>query len=136
MCWETEGSPFWSRTSLSIRGQRGSYSWDTNEHIVRENRTEVLDACRQHMRDGEIVLPRAADTIREFASHVSADVKRLVEDEETGAQSYRYIRTRTNHYSLAFAYDCVAWSRDQRGPCAIRVGSPKDRVRTIRTMDL
>ena len=118
-----------------VESQRGSYSWDTNEHIVRENRTEALDACRQHMRDGEIVLPRA-DTIREFASHVSADVKRLVEDEETGAQSYRYIRTGTNHYSLAFAYDCIAWSRDQRGTCTIQVASPKDRVRTIRSMEL
>ncbi len=75
--------------------------------------------------------------IREFARHLAAVVKQLVEDEATGAQSYRYVRTGTNHYSLAFAYDCVAWSRDQRGPCAIRVGSPKDRVEnSIRTMDL
>ena len=50
---------------------------------------------------------------------------------------YRYIRTRTNHYSLAFAYDCVAWSRDQRGTCTLQVASPKDRVEnSIRTMDL
>ena len=82
------------------------------------------------------MLPRGGDTIREFASHVSADVKRLVEDEETGAQSYRYIRSGTNHYSFAFAYDCVAWSRDQRGSCAIQAASPKDRVNSIRTMDL
>ncbi len=120
-----------------VESQRGSYSWERNEHIVRENRTEALDTCRQHVRDGEIVLPRAGETIRVFASHVSADVKQLVEDEETGAQSYRYIRTGTNHYSLAFAYDCVAWSRDQRGTCTIQVASPKDRVEnSIRTMEL
>ena len=36
----------------------------------------------------------------------------VVEDQDTGAQSFRYVRTATNHYSLAFTYDCVAWSRD------------------------
>ena len=51
--------------------------------------------------------------MREFAEHVAADVKQLVENEETGAQSYRYVRTATDHYSLAFTYDCIAWSRDQ-----------------------
>ncbi len=39
-------------------------------------------------------------------------MKQLVEDEDTGAQAYRYIKTGTNHYSLAFTYDCIAWSRD------------------------
>ncbi len=64
-------------------------------------------------------------------------MKQLIEDEATGAQSYRYLRTGTNHYSLAFTYDCVAWSRDQRGPCLISVGTPADRVEnSIRTMDL
>ena len=30
-----------------VGSQRGSYSWDTKEHIVRENRTEAMDASRQ-----------------------------------------------------------------------------------------
>ncbi len=50
--------------------------------------------------------------MQEFADHMAADVKQLVEDEETGAQSYRYVRTGTDHYSLAFTFDCVAWSQD------------------------
>ena len=44
---------------------------------------------------------------------MAADVKQLVEDEETGAQSYRYVRTGTDHYSLAFTYDCIAATRAQ-----------------------
>ena len=32
--------------------------------------------------------------------------------EETGARAYKYIKTGTNHYSFAFTYDCIAWSRD------------------------
>ncbi len=40
-------------------------------------------------------------------------MKQLKEDEETGAQSYRYVKTGTNHYSFAFTYDCIAASRDE-----------------------
>ncbi len=43
-------------------------------------------------------------------------MKQLVEDEDTGAKSFRYVRTGTDHYSLAFTYDCVAWSRDGWDP--------------------
>ena len=50
----------------------------------------------------------------------------LVEDEETGARSYRYVKTGTNHYSFAFTYDCIAWSRDRCRPCRIAVGTPDD----------
>ena len=39
-------------------------------------------------------------------------MKRLKEDSETGARSFRYVKTGTNHYSFAFTYDCIAWSRD------------------------
>ena len=42
----------------------------------------------------------------------AADAKRLEENEETGALTYKYIKTGTNHFSLAFTYDCIAWSRD------------------------
>ncbi len=50
--------------------------------------------------------------MQEFAEHLAADVKQLVEDEDTGAQAFRYVRTKTNHYSLAFTYDTIAWSRE------------------------
>ena len=57
---------------------------------------------------------------------MAADVKQLVEDQETGAQTYRYIKTGTNHYSLAFTYDCIAWSRDRCRPSIIAVGTKDD----------
>ena len=53
---------------------------------------------------------------------MAADVKQLVEEEDTGAKSFRYVKTGTNHYSLAFTYDCIAWSRDRWGPSLCRVG--------------
>ena len=42
----------------------------------------------------------------ESADHLTADVKKLVEDEDTGIKRYRYIRTGENHFSMAFTY---AW---------------------------
>ena len=64
------------------------------------------------IRERKVVLPRGGAVVREFAQHMAADVKQLVEDEDTGALSYRYKKTGTNHFSLAFTYDCIAWSRD------------------------
>ncbi len=93
--------------------QRGSYRWEYKEDLVHENRTEALDASRKVVRDKKVIFPRAGKFMQEFADHMAADVKRLKEDEETGAQVFRYVRsTRADHYSLAFTYDCIAWSRD------------------------
>jgi hypothetical protein len=97
-----------------VESQRGSYAWDRPERIVRENRTEALDASRKVVRDGRIVFPRAGRLMEEFADHMAADVKQLNEDEATGAKAFRYVRTATDHYSLAFTYDCIAWSRERR----------------------
>jgi len=94
-----------------LESQRGSYNWKHQEHIVQENRTEALDASRQAIRDGKVILPRGGAVIQEFAEHMAADVKQLVEDENTGARSFRYVKTGTNHYSLAFTYDCIAATR-------------------------
>jgi hypothetical protein len=96
-----------------VESQRGSYSWDWDEQIVRENRTEAMDASRKIIRDRMVVLPRGGEVIREFADHLAADVKQLKEDEETGLRSYRYVKTGTNHYSFAFTYDCIAASQDE-----------------------
>ena len=105
-----------------MESQRGSYAWDHKEHLVKQNRTEALDASRQVVRDGKVVLPRGGEVIREFASHMAQDVKELVEDEDTGAKAYKYKKTGTNHYSFAFTYDCIAWSRDRGRPGRIAVG--------------
>ncbi len=96
-----------------LESQRGSYQWKHDERIVQENRTEALDASRQAIREGKVILPRGGPVIQEFAEHMAADVKQLVEDEDTGAKSFRYVKTGTNHYSLAFTYECIAASRYQ-----------------------
>src|SRR5262249_9059243 len=73
--------------------QKGSYRWDEKDYIVQENRTEALDASRRVIRDGLVVLPQRSPLVDEFASHLASDAKRLVEDQETGSQVYRYVRT-------------------------------------------
>ena len=74
---------------------------------------------------------RTAAVVRPGSGLVAADVKQL--DEDTRAQSYRYVRTGTDHYSLAFTYDCVAWSRDTGVP-RIAVGVGRRSETDIRTM--
>ena len=45
-----------------------------------------------------------------FARQLAADAKVLDEDEATGAKKFRYIKTGTNHFSLAFTY-ARGWRR-------------------------
>ena len=84
------------------------------DRIVRENRTEALDASRAAVQDGKLVLPRRDPIVEKFAARLAADAKVLDEDEETGAKKYRYIRTGEDHFSLAFTY---AWMATGRNAC-------------------
>jgi hypothetical protein len=93
--------------------QKGSVKWDREQHIVQANRTEALDSAKKGIRDAAVVLPRRIPLLEEFAVHLASDAKQLIENEETGAKSYRYIRTGVNHYSFAFTYDWLA-SEDER----------------------
>lgn len=88
--------------------QRDGTHWDKENHVVQENRTDALDASRQAIRQGDVILPRQSKIVEEFAAHMAHDVKRLVENEETGAQECKYIRTGTNHLSMAFTYENIA----------------------------
>jgi len=53
----------------------------------------------------------ASPLVEGFARHLAADAKQLVEDDQTGAQEYKYIRTGPDHYRLAFTYDSIAATR-------------------------
>jgi hypothetical protein len=88
--------------------QRGAPHWDSDGQIVQVNRTEALDASRAAVRERKVVLPPRSPLLDEFAAHLSADAKVLEEDDTTGIKKYRYIRTGTNHYSLAFTYAWLA----------------------------
>ncbi len=117
--------------------QRGQPRWDVEQHIVQENRTEVLDLSRTAIRRREVVLPRRLPIVEEFALHLTHDAKRLVEDEETGAQAYRYLRTGVDHFSLAFTYECLAALREVgSGPSAGASSPPCPEFRGVVAGDM
>jgi len=104
-----------------LHHQKGAVKWNKEEYIVQENRTEALDSSRMAIRREEVVLPRQSKIVETFAEQLTHDVKRLEEDEETGAQEYRYVRTGTDHFSLAFTYEVLA--AGQSGTiCAVHYG--------------
>ncbi|MCK4415257.1 MAG: phage terminase large subunit family protein [Candidatus Eisenbacteria sp.] len=88
--------------------QRGKPKWDRDSFTVQTNRTEALDASRAAVRDKQLVLPRQQPIVEAFAQHMSADAKILVEDADTGAKRYKYIRTGPDHFSLAITYGLLA----------------------------
>ena len=52
--------------------------------------------------------------VEQFARHMTADAKKLEEDEETGAQQYLYIKTGENHFSFAFTYAWMGAAEEMR----------------------
>ena len=88
--------------------QRGKPAFDTQEWIVRVNRTEALDASRAAIRDGKIRLPRRNELVETFARHLTNDAKVLEEDESTGSKRFMYKKLGVNHYSFAFTYAWLA----------------------------
>ncbi len=101
------GKIYWCFLSES---QRGSARWDHSERKVTINRTEALDASRAAVRDKKLILPRRAPIVEAFAKQMTADAKKLEEDEQTGAQRYHYIKTGENHFSFAWTYALMAAS--------------------------
>ena len=91
--------------------QKGATNWNKDNLTVHENRTDALDASRLAIRRAEVVLPRQSRIVEVFAAHMANDVKQLVENEETGAQEFRYIRTGADHFSMAFTYEVIAAER-------------------------
>ena len=103
-----------------VESERGAANWDRDTHIVRVNRTEALDSSRSAVKEKRLVLPRRLAIVEEFAKHMASDAKVLDEDADTGAKKYRYIKTGTDHFSLAFTY---AWMA-----CEAGWGPPRVRV--------
>lgn len=101
--------------------QRGEPKWDGASHILQVNRTEALDASRAIVRDKKLALPsRQEGLLDEFARHMACDAKILDEDEETGIQRYRYIRTGPNHFSMALTYAWLAATDNSGGRGLLR----------------
>ena len=57
---------------------------------------------------GQIVLPRECDLLREFARHCHNVAKKLEEDEDTGSKRYVYVRLGDDHFRHAFNYEAMA----------------------------
>jgi len=91
--------------------QRGSARWDRKDQKVEINRTEALDMSRAVIREKGAILSRGLPLLQEFARHMSCDAKRLDENPDTGEKKYRYVRTGENHFSMAFTYACMAYSK-------------------------
>lgn len=94
-----------------VENQKGPYAWDDEQFAVKVNRTESLDASAELVDPNVLTLPRLSDRTEEFARHCHATAKRLIEDEETGARVYRYLKLGADHYRHAFNYWAIARSR-------------------------
>ena len=81
---------------------------------MQVNRTEALDASRAAIQRGRVILPRRMPIVEIFAHHLTQDARILEEDPDAGMQSYKYIRTGENHFSLAFTYAWLSVSDETR----------------------
>jgi hypothetical protein len=91
--------------------QKGCFLWNDEARTVTSNRTESLDTSGSVITSRDIVLPRENPIVLEFAQHCHATAKRLIEDQETGSQVYRYFKLGADHYRHAFNYRQIAQSR-------------------------
>jgi hypothetical protein len=88
--------------------QKGSYAWNEKQLTVTSNRTESLDASHLEVMNGQVVLPRESDIVREFTKHLHNVAKKLEENEETGSKRYVYVKLGADHFRHAFNYECMA----------------------------
>jgi hypothetical protein len=88
--------------------QKGMYAWNERDLIVSCNRTESLDASHNEIINGQVVLPRECEIVREFALHLHNVAKKLEEDEETGAKRFVYVKLGPDHFRHAYNYEVMA----------------------------
>ena len=92
--------------------QKGEYKWDVDNSLVTVNRTESLDYADSMIRSQETILPKTHyPEVQEFAEHWHNLVKKEIEDPETGAKKWTYIRVGPDHYAHADNYDNIAHSK-------------------------
>ncbi len=64
--------------------QRRHYKWNEMEMSVSCNRRESLDTSHREIQEGNLVLPRECDIMKDFAEHLHGVAKKLEENEESG----------------------------------------------------
>jgi len=102
--------------------QKGSYTWNNQEHHVMANRTESLDASHRMVIEGELLLPKESDIVRTFAIHCNNTAKKIKDDDEekkaskgvmnrypTGDKTYVYVKLEgPDHFRHAYNYQAMA----------------------------
>jgi hypothetical protein len=88
--------------------QKGKYKWNEQDLTVQCNRTESFDASHNEIMNGQIILPRESEVVREFAQHLHNVAKKLEEDEDTGSKRYLYVRLSLDHFTHAYNYEAMA----------------------------
>jgi hypothetical protein len=88
--------------------RKGQYAWNEKDLTVSCNRTESLDASHNEVLNGQLVLPKECEIVREFAKHLHNVAKKLEEDEETGSKRYVYVKLGSDHFRHAFNYEAIA----------------------------
>ncbi len=84
------------------------------------DRTEAIDAMAAAVKTGGVRLPkRLTPVVEEFIRHLCALAKVIAEDERTGRQVARYIRTGPDHFAHALTYQCLAVERLTRSPVVV-----------------
>jgi hypothetical protein len=70
--------------------QRKYPNFDSKEHLVTINRTEICDATHNLFKDEpKVILPRLTEEIREYAVQMTNTAK-VLEEDERGNKSYSY----------------------------------------------
>lgn len=90
--------------------------WNEDKLTVSVNRTAEMDATRLLFLYDEgaggrpgLELPHDSPALEEYARHCTAVVKVEKEHPETGAKTWRYVRTADDHFFHAANYDRLAW---------------------------
>ena len=91
---------------------RGIVNWDSKNHIVREDRTEICDNIHDLViTPGMFLLPRQSDVMQELIKHFCNLAKVLTEDQDTGSKEYTYRKLGPDHYRHAAQYALLASKR-------------------------
>lgn len=110
------------RLALSFysEGKRDEADLDPSKDSIAVDRTEALDRMVAGIKRGEITLPRrlCKDT-ETFIRHLTSIAKVVQEDERTGRQVARYIRTGPDHYAHALTFAFMAMDRLNRVPVVV-----------------
>ena len=93
-------------------GQRSGYEWDYAARIVKENRTESLDASHRIIVQGFVSFPRPDEQWAEFRDQMKNLARKSIVDEKLGTRTVQWVvrGVKNDHWRHAFNYLCIAAS--------------------------